>query len=40
MTDKLVIPEGAGKAVFVARKELLRKGRFGIELHRWRRSGA
>lgn len=40
MTDKLVVPEGAATAVFVARKELLRKGRFGIELHRWRRSGA
>lgn len=36
MTDKLAVSEGGAMAVIVARKNLLRKSRFGIELHRWR----
>jgi len=38
VTEKIVPPVGTATVVFVARKEILRKGQFGIELHRWRRA--
>jgi hypothetical protein len=38
MTRKLMPSEGATAAVFVARKELLRRRHFGIDLHRWQRA--
>jgi hypothetical protein len=39
VTEKFAPPEGAETVVFVARKELLRRRQFSIELHRWKRSG-
>lgn len=38
LTEKLVPPEGPETVTFLARKKLLRKNRFGIELHRWKRA--
>jgi len=37
ITGKVTPPRGATAIVFEARRELLRPGRFAIELHRWRR---
>ena len=35
MTEKFIPPEGAESAIFVARKDLLRRDSFKIELYRW-----
>jgi len=40
VTEKFTPLAGTETVEFVARRELLRQSRFGIELHRWKRSGS